>query len=459
MSATGPIAGAAPAADALAVENLDIAYRVRGRPQTVVRDVSFRDRARRVLRAGRRVRLRASRRSRSRSCATWRATAGSAGGDRDRRPRRARDARRTSCGELRAEHGLDGLPGAGPGAQPDDQGRAPGGRGVRDRRARHGASRSSARTRCCEKVRIADPAGVMNRYPHQLSGGMLQRVVIAMALAAEPSLLILDEPTTALDATVEAEVLDLISALRTEFETSLLFISHNLGGDRQDVRPRRGAVRGRADGAGAGARGVRRPPPPVHGRPPALHPPSRHGSRRSETLDTIPGFLPAPGRDRGGLHLRRPLWPGRGRAADRRRRRCTRSAPGRQLALPLPRPRADAAARRSRPSREPLPGGADGSRRAADQRRGCVQDIPHGGRDDPRARRRDIEVRAGETLGLVGESGSGKTTLARVLLGLTAPDKGATLTLDGEALAEPRASGRTSSRRRSRSSSRTPTRR
>ena len=65
-----------------------------------------------------------------------------------------------------------------------------------------------------EKVRISDPAGVMDRYPHQLSGGMLQRVVIAMALASEPSLLILDEPTTALDATVEAEVLDLVSALR-----------------------------------------------------------------------------------------------------------------------------------------------------------------------------------------------------------------------------------------------------
>ena len=63
-----------------------------------------------------------------------------------------------------------------------------------------------------EKVQISNPAGVMNRYPHQLSGGMLQRVVIAMALAAEPALLVLDEPTTALDATVESEVLDLISA-------------------------------------------------------------------------------------------------------------------------------------------------------------------------------------------------------------------------------------------------------
>ncbi len=78
-------------------------------------------------------------------------------------------------------------------------------------------------------MQIADPERVMDRYPHQLSGGMLQRVVIAMALACDPKLLVLDEPTTGLDATVEAEVLDLVRALRTETGAAILLIAHNLG--------------------------------------------------------------------------------------------------------------------------------------------------------------------------------------------------------------------------------------
>ncbi len=74
------------------------------------------------------------------------------------------------------------------------------------------------------KVRIADPDRVLNVYPRQLSGGMAQRVVIAMALAKNPALLVLDEPTTGLDATVEAEVLDLVSDLRAEYNTAMVFI-------------------------------------------------------------------------------------------------------------------------------------------------------------------------------------------------------------------------------------------
>lgn len=78
-------------------------------------------------------------------------------------------------------------------------------------------------------VRLPDPDRMLNAYPHQLSGGQQQRIVIAMALMAKPALLILDEPTTALDVTVEAGIVDLVRDLGEKYGTSMLFISHNLG--------------------------------------------------------------------------------------------------------------------------------------------------------------------------------------------------------------------------------------
>src|SRR5262245_56845725 len=95
-----------------------------------------------------------------------------------------------------------------------------------------GVSAEEARARCVEMLRrvyMPDPEKVLERYPHQISGGQQQRVVIAMALLNNPALLIMDEPTTALDVTVEAAVLDLIAELRRDFDTAILFISHNLG--------------------------------------------------------------------------------------------------------------------------------------------------------------------------------------------------------------------------------------
>jgi peptide/nickel transport system ATP-binding protein len=80
-----------------------------------------------------------------------------------------------------------------------------------------------------ERVRMPDPSDIMGRYPHQLSGGQQQRVLIAMALLMNPALLIMDEPTTGLDVTIEAGILDLIGELKRDLGATILYISHNLG--------------------------------------------------------------------------------------------------------------------------------------------------------------------------------------------------------------------------------------
>nr|WP_284700766.1 dipeptide ABC transporter ATP-binding protein [Robbsia betulipollinis] len=95
-----------------------------------------------------------------------------------------------------------------------------------------GKSAAEAKTevlRLLERVRIAEAANVFARYPHQLSGGMRQRVMIAMALSCKPTLLIADEPTTALDVTVQAQILQLIRTLQDEMQMGVIFITHDMG--------------------------------------------------------------------------------------------------------------------------------------------------------------------------------------------------------------------------------------
>ena len=79
-----------------------------------------------------------------------------------------------------------------------------------------------------EKLRIPDPVAKLSQYPHNLSGGMRQRIMIAIALGCQPSLLIADEPTTALDVTIQAQILDLIKEMQSDFWTSVLFVTHDM---------------------------------------------------------------------------------------------------------------------------------------------------------------------------------------------------------------------------------------
>lgn len=96
----------------------------------------------------------------------------------------------------------------------------------------HKLSKKEAEARAIERLKLvgfARAVEIMNEYPHQLSGGMRQRVMIAMAMATDPKLLIADEPTTALDVTIQAQVLELMKDVKSKFDTSILLITHDLG--------------------------------------------------------------------------------------------------------------------------------------------------------------------------------------------------------------------------------------
>jgi peptide/nickel transport system ATP-binding protein len=296
-----------------------------------------------------------------------------------------------------------------------------------------GLGRADAAERAADmlsRVQIPDPRRVMELYPHELSGGMAQRVVIAMAIAAEPSLLILDEPTTALDATVEAEVLDLVSGLRAELDTSILFISHNLA-----------VIAKMCDRVGvlyAGELVEEGPSERIFAEP--RHPytvgllrclPQRGQRKDHGRLDSIPGFLPEPGHQMTGC-----IFAPRCLLAEQQ----CREAPPPEFATGP-----DRVSRCYRHSE------------AADLPRSTPVDVElrsvTDDTDDPVITAREVSktfstgheavqalvgvnltLQRGETLGLVGESGSGKTTLARVLLGLIAPDQGGHVELDGKPL-------------------------
>ena len=282
--------------------------------------------------------------------------------------------------------------------------------------------------RLLDQVAMPEPERRLASYPHQLSGGQRQRAMIAMALAGQPDLLLADEPTTALDVTIQAQILELLERLRRELGLSVLLITHDLALVAETCDRVCVLYCGPPGGGGFGRAPVRGSRAPVHPRAAPLAAATRLSS---------------------GAWL----------AADDRRTRAGRRRPAHRLCLPpslpggvraLPRAGADIHADHQRSSRELLAGCARGggrprAARAMKQvpllearslsvtfpvRRGTLQQ-PVGevsAVDDV-----SLSVERGESLALVGESGSGKTTLARALLRLIEPTAGE-IRFDGDDL-------------------------
>jgi peptide/nickel transport system ATP-binding protein len=230
-----------------------------------------------------------------------------------------------------------------------------------------GQAARAATLEALDRVRIADAARRLNYYPHQLSGGMLQRVMIAMALATHPRLLIADEPTTALDVSVQAQIMALLAELRRETGTGLIFITHDMG-----------LVAGIADRVMVMKEGQvveQGPLDRILDHPD--HPYTRH------LLKAVPHFS-------SGRHVRR----------DHHRTPAAQTTPTLTVEGMTVR----------------FPATAGLLRRSI----GAIHAVEGV----------DFDVMPGETLAIVGESGSGKSTTARALLGLVTPSRGTFSVLD-----------------------------
>ncbi|MFQ6130420.1 MAG: dipeptide ABC transporter ATP-binding protein [Armatimonadota bacterium] len=272
-------------------------------------------------------------------------------------------------------------------------------------------------------VGLPDARDRLRQYPHELSGGMQQRVMIAMALACEPALLIADEPTTALDVTIEAQILDLLRDLQGELGMAILFITHDLA-----------VVNEMADRVAvmyAGKIVEAAPTPALFGSGGARHPytelllrcrPGR--AKRRSRLETIRGSVPSPSEYPSGCRFRdrcpHAFGPCEGQEPP-----LAEVAPGHRIACHLHglegRPGLAVAGRTAEPIQDPGQSGdgplveAQGLAKHFPIRRGVLKRaVGHVKAVDGV----DLTIGRGRTVALVGESGCGKTTLGKTLIRL-----------------------------------------
>jgi len=280
-------------------------------------------------------------------------------------------------------------------------------------------------------ARLSDPSHLLDRYPHQLSGGMCQRVLIAMAFASNPRLVIADEPTTALDLTIQARIVDLIAQMQRQYATALVFITHDLRLAAHLCDEIMVMYAGRAIEYGP-ARAVLSAPAHPYTRCLQLANPAM--SAQSRALYLLPEQMPSL---RELSHLSGCHFAPRCPAAIAECRRseppiisqganhwaaCIRAQVAAQIvAQPaLPGVNRDALSAQSMLQVENLHKRYTIARRML----GSATEITA-------VRNVEFSIAANELVGLVGESGSGKTTLARLLMGLEHPSAGR-IVLDGE---------------------------